>query len=289
MSPFEALARFGWEGLKGMLSRREAIDIHHLSCRRLNKENRMKKLLILVVIMIMPFACSKKSTGPEDTPQVQADYYAPMAETAPVIDGDGGDACWSKAEWANIDKLWLGSPATTSDFQGRYKIVWRGTRLYYLVDITDDVLSDSYPNPLDNYYNDDCVEVFIDEDKSGGEHTYNYNAFAYHIALDFQAIDLGPDQQPHNFSSHVEARRASNGNNHTWEIAIEIYTDAYNDQQSENPKADLKKGKMIGYAIAYCDSDGGNRENFYGSMDIPGADKNRAWQDASLFGSLLLE
>jgi hypothetical protein len=251
-------------------------------------ENSMKKLIVLIIIVMAQFACSKKSTEPEDTPQVQADYIAPQADTAPVIDGIGSEVCWNDAEWANIDKLWLGSPAAASDFQGKYKIVWQGTKLYYLVEISDDILSDTHTNPLDNYYNDDCVEVFIDEDHSGGEHTYSYNAFAYHIALDYKAIDLGPDQQPHDYSAHVEARRISSGNNHTWEIAIEIYTEAYNDQQTDNPKADLEKDKVMGYAIAYCDSDGGNRENFYGSMDIPGDDKNRAWMDAGLFGTLLL-
>jgi hypothetical protein len=249
----------------------------------------MKKIVFPLSILIVVFSCSEDSSGPEETTPTQADYYAQQASALPVIDGKSNDACWDDATWANIDHLWLGTPAAANDFQGRYKIVWAGTKLYYLVEITDDVLSDTRPDPLDNYYNDDCVELFIDEDKSGGDHTYSYNAFAYHIALDYRAIDLGTDRQPHDFTAHIEANRISAGNIHTWEIAVEIYTAAYNDQDTDNPKAELKKGKRMGYAIAYCDSDGANRENFYGSMDIPGADKNRAWQDAGLFGSLLLE
>jgi hypothetical protein len=249
----------------------------------------MNKLILVLVLAIAATACSKKSTDPEEPAPTQADYYAPQATAIPLIDGKSDDACWDDANWANIDYLWLGTPAAANDFQGRYKIVWAGTKLYYLVEITDDVLSDTHTNPLDRYYDDDCVELFIDEDKSGGDHTYSYNAFAYHIALDYTAIDLGPDRQPHDYSSHIEANRISVGNLHTWEIAVEIFTSAYDDQKTDNPKAELKKDKRMGYAIAYCDSDGQNRENFYGSMDIPGSDKNRAWQDATLFGSLLLQ
>jgi hypothetical protein len=249
----------------------------------------MKNVIVFAVLLSALFSCSKESTGPEKTAPVQADYTALQATVAPTIDGLAVDACWTGAQWAAIDHLWLGSPASAADFQGRYKIVWAGTKVYYLVEITDDILADTHPNPLDNYYNDDCVELFIDENHSGGEHTYSYNAFAYHIALDYKAIDLGPDQQPHEYTSHIQAKRVSVGTLHTWEIAVDIYTDAYNDQQLENPKAELKIDKVMGYAVAYCDSDNGMRENFYGSMDIPGADKNRAWQDASLFSTLLLK
>jgi hypothetical protein len=254
-----------------------------------NKGKVMKNLIFLFALLFAFFSCSKKSTEQENQPPVQADYTAPQATVVPIIDGLGDDACWADAAWADIDYLWLGTPASASDFQGKFKITWAGTKLYYLVEISDDILSDTHPNPLDNYYNDDCVELFIDEDKSGGNHTYNYNAFAYHVALDYKAIDLGTDQQPHEYNDHIEAQRVTTGTVHIWEIAVEIYTAAYNDQQQENPKANLQEGKIMGYAIAYCDSDNGTRENFYGSMDIPGADKNLAWQDASLFGSLLLD
>ena len=39
-------------------------------------------------------------------------------------------------------------------------------------------------------------EIFIDEDNSGGNHQFNFNAFAYHIALDNQAVDIGFEDAP---------------------------------------------------------------------------------------------
>jgi hypothetical protein len=242
---------------------------------------------ILTILFTGLVSCSKKSTEPE--PEPKTDYQAPLASTAPVIDGKDNDACWNKAAWAGIDYLWLGTAASSGDFSGRYKIVWTSEKLYLLIEITDDVLSDVYSNPLDRYWEDDCLEFFIDEDHSGGIHQYSHNAFAYHIALDYRAVDIGPDNSPHEYTHHVTALRISNGNTHTWEIALDVYTDAYVDQAETNPKAELKAGKLMGYAVAYCDSDdGGYRENFYGSMNIPGTDKNRAWIDASILGTLML-
>jgi len=248
----------------------------------------MISFLGIFLSMGMP-GCSDKATDPEPEETPAADYLAPLAQTAPTIDGKSDDTCWNNAKWAEINYLWLGSPAVSSDFGGRYKIIWTTNKLYFLVEIVDNVLSDKHSNPLNNYWEDDCLELFIDEDRSGGIHQYSYNAFAYHIALDYRVVDLGPDQKPHEYTDHITAKRSSVGSTHTWEVAMDIYTSAYNDQADTNPKAELKKGKLMGYAVAYCDADGGgNREHFYGSMNIPGSDKNRAWIDASLFGSLLL-
>ena len=35
---------------------------------------------------------------------------------------------------------------------------------------------------LDRYWEDDTVELFIDENKNGGQHGYNTSAWAYHSA-----------------------------------------------------------------------------------------------------------
>lgn len=249
-------------------------------------------LSLLVCFSLITPGCSKKSsTEPEPSSNTpEADYFAPKTETAPTIDGKADESIWGKAEWAPIDQLWVGQQASPADFSGKYKIIWDENALYYLFEIVDDQLSDVHNNPLQDYWNDDCLEIFIDEDASGGDHTYNYNAFAYHIALDYQAVDLGPDRQAHLYSSHVSARRTSSGTTHTWEVALTVYTSAYVDALgNNNVKSELKSGKTIGYACAYCDGDGaGNREHFYGSIFIAGQDKNLAWQDAGVFGKLLL-
>jgi hypothetical protein len=234
------------------------------------------------------------SSGQDNRPD--ADYYAPKTTSAITIDGQGNETAWQKAEWGAMDQLWIswnGEEASPADFSGRYKIVWDKNALYLLVEITDDMLSDIRTNPLNQYWEDDCLEIFIDEDASGGDHTYNYNAFAYHVALNFQVVDIGPDRSPHLYTDHVTAARTSDGTLHTWELAITVFTSSYLDSQgTDSPKADLKVNKKIGYLCAYCDSDqSGNREHFYGSNFIPGPvgeARNLGWQTADVFGSLAL-
>jgi hypothetical protein len=51
----------------------------------------------------------------------------------------------------------------------------------------------------------------------------------------------------------------------------------------------LKTGKKIGFALAYCDNDGSlERESYIGSVFIPGTDKNQAWINADILGTLIL-
>jgi uncharacterized protein (DUF362 family) len=223
-------------------------------------------------------------------PISDGNYLAPQTASAPVIDGLGDDSCWEKAGWREIKYLWLGVQPSPEDFSGRYKIVWTPERLYFLVEITDDALSDVYPDPLADYYKDDCLEIFLDEDHSGGIHTSNYNAFAYHIALDCNVVDTAKNGSPKLFNDHVTIKRTKDGNTYTWEAAVKIFNDQYNEKSNTNKPVVLNAGKKLGFAIAYCDNDNSNdRQSFIGSIDIPGVDKNVAYINASVFGTLTLE
>lgn len=214
---------------------------------------------------------------------------APRAASPVIVDGKGDEPAWSSAEWGPIDQLWLGDEPDPEDFTGRYKIVWTPERLYVLVEIRDDVLSDQFPDPLVNYWADDAVELFIDENASGGDHQYNYNAFAYHIALDYHLVDLGLGGKAMDFSDHAQVKRIDEGGLSTWEIGLKVFQEDYDENSVTNAPVTLSGGKIMGFMIAYCDNDGNfNRENFIGSIFIPGRDKNRGWIDAGVFGTLEL-
>jgi hypothetical protein len=207
-----------------------------------------------------------------------------------VIDGVADESLWDSARWQAIDQLWLGPLHPDTDFQGRFKVVWTPERIHILVELVDDVLFDSHRDPLVQYWDDDCLEVFIDEDFSGGDHQYSHNAFGYHVSLDNQAIDLGTDKQPHNYSHHVESRWKQRGNTIVWELSIDVYSDAYEDGSPDNSPVLLSAGKVIGFMIAYCDNDGSEfRENFIGSESVPFGKKDRGWIDANIFGKLVLD
>jgi len=232
----------------------------------------------------------------------------PYATKAPVIDGDPSDIAWTSAEWVDINHLVLGSQPDENDFKGRYKLVWNKDHLYLLAEITDDVLRDSHADPLLTYWDDDTLEIFIDEDASGGDHLYNYNAFAYHIALDNQAVDIGPfhsdaDQQAGKrnirvFPEHIQAQwKRGNEQPHPvyWEVKLAVYGDDFQDSYSAGQKAatpvKLEAGKTLGFMVAYCDSDNGlTREHFMGDIDIEpvDGDRNRGYIDASVFGTIHL-
>ena len=216
-------------------------------------------------------------------------YYAPGSGQALQVDGTADEAVWQKASWRELNHRWLGPELNGEDFQGRYKVAWTESKLYILVEIVDDVLIDTHRDPLEQYWDDDCLEIFIDEDHSGGNHQYNHNAFAYHLSLDNRAIDIGTDGQPHDYSHHVESRWRAHGNKITWEVSINIYTDAYRDEAGDNEPESLSTGKVLGFMVAYCDNDNSKlRENFIGSEYAAGNHKDRGYIDAGLFGALEL-
>ena len=168
-------------------------------------------------------------------------------------------------------------------------MVWTESKVYLLVEIVDDVLIDSHRDPLVQYWDDDCLEIFIDENHSGGDHQYNHNAFAYHLSLDNQAIDIGTDKLPHSYTDHVQSRWQQSDDKVVWEVSIDIYTDAYSDGASDNQPQSLAAGKVMGFMVAYCDNDGSEiRENFIGSEVAVGDHKDRGWIDAGLLGTLEL-
>jgi hypothetical protein len=255
--------------------------------QKLNSSPVPKYLPIAAGLLI--FSASSALAGPSHYPG-RTEYRAPESALPMSIDGVAREPAWAQARWQALSHRWLGPEYTAEDFKGRYKVVWTQSRIYILAEITDDILFDSHRDPLQQYWDDDCLEIFIDEDFSGGDHQYNHNAFAYHLSLDNQAIDIGTDEQPHNYSHHVDSRWRQDGNKIIWEVAIDVYTDNYSDGSSDNRPVALSAGKVLGLMVAYCDNDGSElRENFIGSESVPSGPKDRGWIDAGLFGSLVLD
>ncbi|MEO1012373.1 MAG: sugar-binding protein [Bacteroidota bacterium] len=210
--------------------------------------------------------------------------------TAPIVlDGLGHENIWHQTDWHPLNQNWLGKPYDHQDFNGRYKLCWDNETLYLLAEIKDDSLYDQNKNPLKLWWNDDCLEVFLDEDNSGGLHQFNHNAFAYHIALDGNVVDLATDKEPRLYNDHIRSKLGREGNTTTWEAAISVFGAGYVDGGKNVPKKLTKKKKM-GFALAYCDNDGSTeRENFIGSIFVPGEDKNQGWINADIFGTLVLK
>ena len=253
----------------------------------------MKTNIAIIIVLACFFSCKKNQSEPKETQNQKKETQfieVKKASEPIVIDGIANESIWTETKWYPIDQLWVGQAYDSTDFQGRYKLTWTDKSLYVLAEIIDDSIFDQRADPLKFWWDDDCVEVFIDEDNSGGEHQYNHNAFAYHVALDGNAADMSTKEEGILFNEHVESKHTTEGNVMLWELKFNLYNAETFDETKSNDPVKLSSGKKIGFAIAYCDNDGSpERENFIGSIPVEGEDKNRGWIDANIFGTLLLK
>jgi hypothetical protein len=247
--------------------------------------NLLNAKLILVLLLVVLSQLGFAQRTQQDT------MYAYHTAEPVIVDGSADDACWADAEWFSIDQVWIPYNETmkAGDFEGRFKLAWDSLYLYLLAEIVDDSLSDDHANPTDNYWNDDCLEIFIDEDRSKGDHLYNYNAFAYHISFDYDAIDGGTGNTI-NLKDNLICRMDTIGENtYLWEVAIKNYGKSFNPSNHEASRVYLHHNKLMGFSLAYCDNDETTtRENFIGSVYLPQSKANDSYITADIFGTLLL-
>jgi len=248
----------------------------------------MKQLLSILMMCVTLFGCKSAQNKTVQKKEVQL-IQVRKATTPPNIDGVASEDIWKQSASYPLDQNWLGNAYSSYDFEGTYKLCWTEDALYLKVEIRDDIIYDQYSDPLELWWDNDCVEVFVDEDNSGGEHQYNHNAFAYHVALDGNVVDMSPEKVGKLYNEHVQSKHITTGNTTIWELKLSIYDASYKDGGNNKP-VKLGSGKKIGFALAYCDNDSSvERENFIGSIPVEGEDKNRGWIDANIFGTILLK
>jgi len=249
---------------------------------------------------------------------VESTVMARETAKVPVFDGDEADSCWQEAEWNYIDQTWItwGQDFDSSDYSGRFKVSWSEAEnlLYFYVEITDDAFVDGYVFPESGYSNFDVVEVFLDEDHSGGLHVFDdnaewgansENAFSYHVVLDapedgavasdFVAADIDGtdwnDRTTMDYASHFpDLAMKKDGNIYRYEFSLRVYDDTYDHSDPEASRVSLVSNRVMGMSMAYCDNDqpDGERDNFFGSVWVPEEAYNDHWMDADGFGSLRL-
>lgn len=230
-------------------------------------------------------------------PTLAEPQAVPYSSSPIAIDGHGTEQAWRTAQWHPLNELMVGAQPAPEDFSGRYKLLWDEDQLYLLVEVVDDVLIDTHPDPRVKYWDDDTLEIFLDEDASGGDHLNSYNAFAYHVALDGNVADIGTEEVNGSpvvlLNDHVKSkwtRADSAPYTITWEAAVKVYPDSFTPDQPGSPVT-LTADKILGFMLAYCDNDGSKeREHFVGSHAIEpvNGDKNRGYIDASVFGKIRL-
>jgi hypothetical protein len=246
----------------------------------------MNKFLSVLIFFTLLIVSNANAQTQKDT------IFTNFSETPVIVDGSDADACWAAATWHAIDQVWIpyNAKMVAGDFEGRYKVAWDANYLYILVEVKDDMLSDDHSNPLQNWWDDDAVELFIDENRSKGDHERNNNAFAYHVSLTYDAIDQNSSGAGVNYKNNMTVKMDTIGQDtYLWEFAVKMYSASFNISNPEASRVKLTPDKLMGFTIAYCDNDAGTtRENFIGSMIMTQPTANDNYKTANYFGSMLL-
>lgn len=176
-------------------------------------------------------------------------------------------------EWYNtpemvIDNVTVG--VRTVDFFAQWKALYDNTNLYLLVEVNDlSIINDSG----DEWYKDDCVEVFIDGDNSSGASYDGINDFQFGFRWNDSAVKLG-----------------NNSVSNTAGIDFLMYTtDMGYNLEASIPWSTLgvtaANISVIGFDVAVDDDDnGGDRECALASIFTA----DNAWHNPSVLGDVPL-
>ncbi len=259
-------------------------------------------IFLSIALLALMGSCSKKTpkqTGSlcANSCQIHADsivakangeFTAYKTNTPVEIDGSSKDSIWARVNWYDMNYIWMGEEVDSLDYYGKFKLAWDKQFLYILVEVIDEHLTPTLQNGIENYWKGDYVEIFIDEDKSGGDHKLNHQAFAYHVSTEGHSIDLNTQGKVIFFDDHIKVERLQEGNKYTWEMAVKLLGDKFDENGLNNQSVEILAQKNIGFSIAYGDNDGNNvRENFMGSKETHGENNDEGYTNSSVFGSLL--
>lgn len=280
-------------------------------------------LLLATALLLTTFVNASDPSAPE--------LKAHRFSSPPVIDGVM-DPAWEALPWYSLNYVWMdwGETVDSSDYYGRFKLAWSEDTdlLYFYVEITDDVLIERFAEKRSTNHYNDIVEVFLDEDNSGGLHVFDgtgslgtnaENAFSYHLTplgtpteeepvTEFTVSDLdgtnwGDSFSPEYFPHFPDAILKKSGDRYFWEFSLIVYNDQYEAGLEESTRVELNTGKEMGIALAYCETDNPDvylREMFFGSFEgdpdeLGNADGganfgyNETWKDATDYSLLTLE
>jgi len=165
------------------------------------------------------------------------------ATKSPRIDGTEEDL-WSAAKQYKLDNVIYSPISSDEDFSAYYKAMWDEKNLYMLVDVTDDELTNDSGSA--QWYQDDCIEVFIDADNSKSD-KYDENDYQYHF--DWDKSNPKMDEDEHGKTDNVEFAMVTTEKGYRTEIKFPWST------LGTKPSA----GVSIGLEVHVNDDDKGER------------------------------
>ena len=192
------------------------------------------------------------------------------------IDGDISE--WKRAEIVAFDEVKDvgGGLPNAKDFTGQGRVAWNSkdsTRIYFLVEITDDKLQDI--NPADSkWWEDDSVELMFDFE----------NDVIRESLVQWTLGANGEDLSAAASEANTEWVLVKDGNDYIYEIAIDASAARGPNPGNADKGKDFeaKDGLTIGLSFHYNDCENGSRELQAGWM--PG----QAW-DPVAYGDLTFD
>ncbi len=201
---------------------------------------------------------------------VASDALIPDGPVAPQIDG-AIDSVWTEQSGYLVQNIPIGTVSSDSDLSGIWRAIWDTDNLYFLVEVTDDLLV----NDSTNSWADDSVEIYIDADNSDGTTYDGINDYQYI----FRYNDPG--------TVHIGSNSAYNTTGISF--VINEVTEGYIFECSI-PWATLgvtpDVNNIIGLDIHLNDDDDGGDRDGKKSWFTTG---DTAWHDPSTLGDGLLE
>ena len=182
-----------------------------------------------------------------------------------MIDGNV-DACWAAAPSQALDHALYDAPDSAGDCSASFQALYDQDNLYLLVQVKDDDLR----HDSGDYYQDDCVEAFLDADNQKAQ-TYGNNDYRYYFVWDATSPILGEAQHQKTAGVRFAFGKADDG----YRLEIQFPWTTLGVQQAA--------GGHVGLDVQVNDDDGGGDRD---SKLTWSALQDDAWQNPSVLGTL---
>ena len=200
------------------------------------------------------------------------------ATATPVIDGIA-DPMWGNYAASDLTKVTIGTVSSPSYLSANWKVTYDNTYLYVLVTVTDDILVN---NPSQAVYNNDGIEIYVD---LGDTKTLTYGANQFQYAFGWNNSTVYEDH--HNATAGVIFAQTTQGavagcisncpaKGYTMEVRIPWSTLGVTEPV---------QGAFEGFEVMVNDDDTGTRN----SKIAWTATTDNAWQEPSLFGTIIMD
>ena len=197
-----------------------------------------KRLLSLVFGSCLAFTITTQSAQAAET---DSTLVAPALSAAPIIDGTI-DAAWAAIPYSQMHNKLTNGATSSSDFSVQFKVGWKGTFVYVLIDVTDNIVA---TNPLFSNYQQDYTMIYMDMIKDSSSYK-DENSFFYRINAD---NTLSDGRFFNNWNAPEEGVVAATSLK-TGGYVVEYAVDA-----SKFQLMNLKGGEVIGFNIEVGDND----------------------------------